>query len=87
MPLRSPDELLDAHHGLLIDGLTAVFGAFDPEMLGHVLPRVEWIELGGGEVLSVRVDGTPQALTFEIGDLRSVLPTLHVCAGLLEPAD
>ena len=44
-------------------------------------------ELGGGEVLSVRVDGTPQALTFEIGDLRSVLPTLHVCAGLLEPAD
>lgn len=43
--------------------------------------------LGNGETLTVTVAGTPQALTFEIGELRSVLPTLHVCAGLLEPAN
>ena len=71
MPLRSPDELLDAHHGLLIDGLTAVFGAFDPEMLGHVLPRVEWIELGGGEVL-FRQDDPDECLFFVVsGRLRA----------------
>jgi len=49
--MGSAEELLEAHHGMLIDGLTNVFGAFNPEMLRHVLPRVEWIELGGGEVL------------------------------------
>ncbi|MBP6850311.1 MAG: patatin-like phospholipase family protein [Rhodoferax sp.] len=36
---------------MLIDGLTNVFGAFNQEMLRHVLPRVEWLELGGGDVL------------------------------------
>lgn len=51
MPMGSAEELLEAHHGMLIDGLTAVFGAFNQEMLKHVLPRVEWLELGGGDVL------------------------------------
>jgi NTE family protein len=51
MPLGSADELLEAHHSMLLDGLTNVFGAFNPEMLQHVLPRVEWLELGGGDIL------------------------------------
>lgn len=71
MPLRSPEELLDAHHGMLIDGLTAVFGPFDPEMLQHVLPQVEWIELGGGEVL-FRQDDRDESLFFVVsGRLRA----------------
>ena len=51
MSMGSAQELLEAHHGMLIDGLTNVFGAFNQEMLRHVLPRVEWLELGGGDVL------------------------------------
>ena len=71
MPLRSPEELLDAHHGMLIDGLTNVFGAFNPEMLRHVLPRVEWIELGGGDVL-FRQDDHDESLFFVVsGRLRA----------------
>ncbi len=71
MPLRSPEELLDAHHGMLIDGLTTVFGPFDPDMLRHVLPRVEWIELGGGEVL-FRQDEHDESLFFVVsGRLRA----------------
>ena len=71
MPLRSPEELLEAHHGMLIDGLTNVFGRFNPEMLTHVLPRVEWIELGGGEVL-FRQDDNDESLFFVVsGRLRA----------------
>jgi len=71
MPLRSPEELLDAHHGMLIDGLTTVFGPFDPDMLRHVLPRVEWIELGGGEVL-FRQEEHDESLFFVVsGRLRA----------------
>jgi len=71
MPLRSPAELLDAHHGMVIDGLTAVFGPFNAEMLQHVLPRVEWIELGGGEVL-FRQDDQDESLFFVVsGRLRA----------------
>lgn len=70
MPLRSPEELLDAHHGMLIDGLTAVFGPFNDQMLQQVLPRVEWIELGGGEVL-FRQHDLDQSLFFVVsGRLR-----------------
>ena len=36
---------------MLIDGLTQVFGEFNQEMLKHLLPRVEWIEMAAGEVL------------------------------------
>ncbi|MEO7940074.1 MAG: patatin-like phospholipase family protein [Burkholderiaceae bacterium] len=67
----SSEELLAAHHGMLIDGLTAVFGAFNAEMLSHVLPRVEWIELGGGEVL-FRQDDMDESLFFVVsGRLRA----------------
>ncbi len=69
--MGSPEELLAAHHGMLIDGLTAVFGAFNADMLRHVLPRVEWIELGGGEVL-FRQDDTDASLFFVVsGRLRA----------------
>ena len=51
MPPHDQQALLEAHRGMLIDGLTSIFGAFDQQMLQHVLPRVEWIELGGGERL------------------------------------
>ncbi len=83
MTLRSPEELLDAHQGMLLDGLTTVFGAFDPEMLEHVLPRVEWVELGGGEVLFRQddpdeclffvVSGRLRACSVDAGGVRSVL--------------
>jgi len=71
MPSQSPEELLEAHHGMLIDGLTHIFGQFNPEMLKHVLPWVEWIELGGGEVL-FRQDDHDETLFFVVsGRLRA----------------
>ncbi len=71
MPLGSSEELLAAHHGMLIDGLTAVFGPFNEDMLRHVLPQVEWIELGGGEVL-FRQGDTDECLFFVVsGRLRA----------------
>ncbi len=71
MPLGSPDELLEAHHGMLIDGLTNIFGAFNPDMLRHVLPQVEWIELGGGDTL-FRQDEHDESLFFVVsGRLRA----------------
>ena len=45
------DKLLEAHSGMLVSGLTRIFGDFNHDMLQHVLPRVEWIELGGGQLL------------------------------------
>lgn len=51
MPPSSPEVLSEAHRALLIGGLASIFGDFDQAMLQHVLPRVEWIELGGGDVL------------------------------------
>ena len=69
--MGSSEELLAAHHGMLIDGLTAVFGAFNADMLHHVLPRVEWVELGGGEVLFCQGD-TDESLFFVVsGRLRA----------------
>ena len=47
--VQSSEELLATHQSMLIDGLSKVFGEFNQEMLKHVLPRVEWLELGGGE--------------------------------------
>jgi NTE family protein len=48
-----------------------VFGPFDEEMLRHVLPRVEWIECGGGEVL-FRQDDNDESLFFVVsGRLRA----------------
>lgn len=71
MRLGSPEELLEAHQGMLIDGLTNVFGAFDQDMLRHVLPQVEWIELGGGDTL-FRQDDHDGSLFFVVsGRLRA----------------
>ena len=71
MRLGSPEELLEAHQGMLIDGLTNVFGAFDQDMLRHVLPQVEWIELGGGDTL-FRQDDHDESLFFVVsGRLRA----------------
>jgi len=71
MRLGSPEELLEAHHGMLIDGLTNVFGAFDQDMLRHVLPQVEWTELGGGDTL-FRQDDNDESLFFVVsGRLRA----------------
>lgn len=44
-------EVLVAHQEMLIDGLKRIFGEFDQEMLRRVLPRVEWVEVAGGERL------------------------------------
>ncbi len=71
MHMGSTEELLAAHHGMLIDGLTNVFGAFDQDMLRHVLPQVEWIELGGGDML-FRQDDHDESLFFVVsGRLRA----------------
>lgn len=70
MPIGSSAELLAAHHGMLIDGLTAVFGALDADMARHLLPQVEWIELGGGDDLFHQND-TDASLFFVVsGRLR-----------------
>jgi len=61
----SRKELLAAHQGMLIDGLTQVFGEFNQAMLKHLLPRVEWIEMAGGEVLFQQGD-TDKTLYFVV---------------------
>lgn len=71
MPLGTSEALLEAHRGMLIGGLTSIFGDFNQEMLQHVLPRVEWTELGGGEVL-FRENDDDQSLFFVVsGRLRA----------------
>ena len=70
--MDSSAERLAAHHRMLVDGLAAVFGTFDAQMLQHVLPRVEWVELGGGEVL-FRQDERDESLFFVVsGRLRAI---------------
>ncbi|HQZ07192.1 MAG: patatin-like phospholipase family protein [Rhodoferax sp.] len=71
MSMGSAQELLEAHHGMLIDGLTNVFGAFNQEMLRHVLPRVEWLELGGGDVLFRQGDQDESLFFVVSGRLRA----------------
>lgn len=69
--MGTSEDLLAAHQGMLIDGLTTVFGAFNEDMLRHVLPRVEWVELGGGDVL-FHQDATDECLFFVVsGRLRA----------------
>ncbi len=48
--------MLESHsqhfqHELLITNLTRIFGEFDDTMLSLIEPKLEWIELGGGETL------------------------------------
>ena len=38
-------------HDLLVGSLKHVFGEFNPEMLERLIPRLEWVELSGGESL------------------------------------
>ncbi|WP_082793221.1 patatin-like phospholipase family protein [Ramlibacter tataouinensis] len=65
-------ELLQGHTQLLVDGLKRIFGEFDQEMLERVLPRFEWLELGGGEVL-FRQGERDDSLYFVVsGRLRAV---------------
>ena len=44
-------EMLGSHRDMLVDGLKTIFGDFNQEMLEKVLPRLEWAELSGGDVL------------------------------------
>jgi NTE family protein len=71
MPLGTSEALLEAHRGMLIGGLTSIFGDFNQEMLQHVLPRVEWTELGGGEVLFRQHDQDESLFFVVSGRLRA----------------
>ena len=62
----SGTQLLEAHQAMLIDGLTEVFGEFDDEMLRHLLPQVEWVELAGGDILFNQGD-VDKTLYFVVG--------------------
>lgn len=65
-------EILVSHRDLLIEGLRRIFGDFNQEMLERVLPRFEWIELAGGQVL-FRQGERDDSLYFVIsGRLRAV---------------
>lgn len=65
-------ELLVSHRELLVEGLRKIFGDFNQEMLERVLPRFEWIELSGGQVL-FRQGERDDSLYFVIsGRLRAV---------------
>ena len=43
--------MLDAHRELVADTLRGLLGDLSDELLHQLLPRLEWIEVGGGEVL------------------------------------
>ncbi len=65
-------EMLVSHRELLVEGLKKIFGDFNQEMLDRVLPRFEWIELSGGQVL-FRQGERDESLYFVIsGRLRAV---------------
>ncbi len=69
--MDSHEELLQAHGAMLVSGLARIFGDFNQDMLRHVLPRVLWVELGGGELL-FRQGEVDESLFFVIsGRLRA----------------
>lgn len=74
MPLGNSEALLEAHRGMLIGGLTSIFGDFNQDMLQHVLPRVEWVELGGGDVL-LRQNEVDESLFFVVSGRLRVFTT------------
>jgi NTE family protein len=45
------DEVRKGHREMLVDGLMRIFGEFNQDMLERVLPRLDWVELAGGDVL------------------------------------
>jgi NTE family protein len=50
-------QLLTRHQrDLLLNSLKFVFGEFDQAMLEHLMPRLEWVELSGGEDLFAQGD-------------------------------
>jgi NTE family protein len=68
----SQHEMLVSHRELLVEGLRKIFGDFNQEMLERVLPRFEWIELSGGQVL-FRQGERDDSLYFVIsGRLRAI---------------
>lgn len=72
MSMPTKEELLKANYSMLIDGLAGIFGEFDKKMLSHFLPRVEWMQLGGGQELFHQGD-RDESLFFVIsGRLRVV---------------
>lgn len=60
------------HREMLMDGLRSVFGEFDDSMLQRVMPILEWVHVGGGEVL-LEQGSRDESLYFVIsGRLRAV---------------
>lgn len=50
-PTATGSAALQAHRDMLMGALRRTFGDFHQEALDTLLPKVEWIEVGGGEVL------------------------------------
>jgi NTE family protein len=68
---KEQEQVLPGHRELLVDGLRRIFGEFDRDMLDRLLPRFEWVQLAGGEVLFKQGD-TDDSLYFVIsGRLRA----------------
>ena len=51
MQVSAVKELTRGNHDMLVEALRRIFGEFDEDMLAKVLPRLEWVELAGGERL------------------------------------
>lgn len=72
MQVTAGGHMLDAHRDMLMDGLRSIFGQFDARMLEQVLPMLEWVQVGGGEVL-LEQGSRDESLYFVIsGRLRAV---------------
>ena len=81
--MDSPDDLLETHRAMLVAGLARIFGDFNQDMLRHVLPRVQWVELGGGQLLFRQgeldeslffvISGRLRAFTVDEAGVRSVI--------------
>jgi NTE family protein len=56
MQVSAVKELTQIHHDMLVDALRRIFGEFDEQMLLNVLPRLEWVELSGGDKLFAQGD-------------------------------
>jgi NTE family protein len=69
--ISQPKKRFDSHRELLLEGLTKIFGDFDAQLLEQYLPRVNWIELAGDQIL-VREGDEDRSLYFVIsGRLRA----------------
>ena len=52
MTSSAPEEdLAQGHRDMIVDALRRIFGEFNEEMLLRVMPRLEWVELVGGQIL------------------------------------